>query len=71
LKRLYHKLFLSGQNLSQALAEARGEFAGASATLMLDFIAASRRGVCRPRGGKNRDSAIDSPAPTGTTSENF
>jgi UDP-N-acetylglucosamine acyltransferase len=50
LKRLYQKLFLSGLNLSQAVAEARKEFVSASATHLLDFIAASKRGVCRHRG---------------------
>ena len=50
LRRLYHKLFLSGQNLTQAVAEARKEFTSSSATHLLDFIAASKRGVCRHRG---------------------
>jgi len=50
LKRLYHKLFLSGRNLSQTLAEAQKEFTSAPARQLLEFIAASKRGVCRPRG---------------------
>lgn len=50
LKRLYHKLFLSGQNLSQSIAEARAEFTGPSARAMLDFVASSKRGVCRHHG---------------------
>jgi UDP-N-acetylglucosamine acyltransferase len=50
LKRLYHKLFLAGQNLSQAAAEARKEFDSVHATRLLDFIAASKRGICRHRG---------------------
>ena len=50
LKRLYHKLFLSGLKLSQVVAEARKEFTSAPARLLLDFIAASKRGVCRHRG---------------------
>jgi len=50
LKRLYQKLFLSGLNLSQAAAGARKEFTSASARHLLDFIAASKRGVCRHRG---------------------
>jgi UDP-N-acetylglucosamine acyltransferase len=50
LKRLYHKLFLAGQNLSQAAAEARKEFTSASASRVLDFIVASKRGVLRHRG---------------------
>jgi UDP-N-acetylglucosamine acyltransferase len=50
LKQLYQKLFLSDLNLSQALTEARKEFASVSAVRLLDFIAASKRGVCRHRG---------------------
>jgi UDP-N-acetylglucosamine acyltransferase len=50
LKRLYHKLFLSEMNLTQAVAEARQEFTSPSAKHLLDFITASKRGVCRHRG---------------------
>jgi UDP-N-acetylglucosamine acyltransferase len=49
LKRLYQKLFLAGLNLPQAVAEARTEFVSVSARRLLDFIAASKRGVCRHR----------------------
>jgi UDP-N-acetylglucosamine acyltransferase len=49
LKRLYRKLFLSGLNLSEVLAQARQEFTSAPAAHLLDFIAASKRGVCRHR----------------------
>jgi UDP-N-acetylglucosamine acyltransferase len=64
LKRLYQKLFLSGRNLSQALAEAQQEFLSAPARLLLEFIAASKRGVCRHRGlaygqGQTGGDAID------------
>jgi UDP-N-acetylglucosamine acyltransferase len=61
LKRLYQKLFLSGLNRAQALAEARKEFVSVSATRLLDFIAASKRGVCRHRGlaGGQSDPGID------------
>jgi UDP-N-acetylglucosamine acyltransferase len=57
LKQLYHKLFLSGLNRSQAVAEARQEFTSASARHLLDFIAASKRGVCRHRGLAHSQSA--------------
>jgi UDP-N-acetylglucosamine acyltransferase len=50
LKRLYHKLFGSGQNLSRAILQASSEFTGAPVRAMLDFIAASKRGVCRHQG---------------------
>jgi UDP-N-acetylglucosamine acyltransferase len=56
LKRLYHKLFLAGRNLSHAAAEARKEFTSASATRLLDFIAASKRGILRHRGLASRES---------------
>jgi UDP-N-acetylglucosamine acyltransferase len=46
LKRLYHLLFRSGNNLRAALAEARGNFTGAPAKILLDFIAEAKRGVC-------------------------
>ncbi|HEX4120531.1 MAG TPA: acyl-ACP--UDP-N-acetylglucosamine O-acyltransferase [Verrucomicrobiae bacterium] len=50
LKRLYQKLFLSGTNLTQAVAEAQSEFTSAPARVMLEFIPASKRGVCRHQG---------------------
>jgi len=45
IKQLYHALFRSGQNLRAAAAEAQKRFASPSAQAMLDFIAASKRGV--------------------------
>jgi len=50
LKRLYHKLFRSGENRSRALAEARLLFTSVPAKVLLDFVASSKRGVCRHRG---------------------
>jgi UDP-N-acetylglucosamine acyltransferase len=46
LKRLYRLLFLSGQNLRLALEAARAEFTSPAARTMIEFVAASRRGVC-------------------------
>lgn len=46
LKQVYHALFRSGQNLGQAVAEARKNHTGPAAATLLDFIAASRRGCC-------------------------
>ena len=60
LKRLYHALFRSGQNMRLALAEARARFTSAPAQAMLDFIATSKRGVCtvvRDRGNPGTQSA--------------
>jgi len=50
LKRLYHKLFLSGKNLSESITKAQSEFTSPSAKIMLDFVASSKRGVCRHQG---------------------
>lgn len=46
LKQLYHALFRSGLNLRAAVAAAQTQFSSAPARLMLEFIAASKRGVC-------------------------
>jgi UDP-N-acetylglucosamine acyltransferase len=50
LKQLYHLLFRSGLNVQNALAGARRQFSGAPAKVMLDFIAASKRGICSDTG---------------------
>jgi UDP-N-acetylglucosamine acyltransferase len=60
LKKLYHLLFRSAENLSAALARARQEFSSEPARVLLDFIASAKRGVCRdisrmPRGGGKID----------------
>jgi len=46
LKQLYRLLFREGHNLRAAVAEARSQFSSAPARMMLDFVAASKRGVC-------------------------
>ena len=46
LKQLYHALFRGGRNLRVAVADAQKRFSSAPARAMLDFIAASKRGVC-------------------------
>ncbi|HVU26725.1 MAG TPA: acyl-ACP--UDP-N-acetylglucosamine O-acyltransferase [Verrucomicrobiae bacterium] len=50
LKRLYHLLFRSGKNLRDALAEAQKDFSGASAKVLLEFVANAKRGVCADAG---------------------
>jgi len=47
LKTLYHKLFRTEENLSAAVDQARQEFTGAPARVLLDFVASAKRGVCR------------------------
>jgi UDP-N-acetylglucosamine acyltransferase len=50
LKRLYHALFRERQNLRTAVAGARATFAGGPARILLDFVAAAKRGVCSDAG---------------------
>ncbi len=50
LKRLYHALFRSGQNMRAALAEAQKNFTSDTARTLLEFIASAKRGVCRDSG---------------------
>lgn len=55
LKQAYHLLFRSGTNLRQAVAEARERFTGARTKLLLDFVATSKRGICRHTGARFAD----------------
>ena len=57
LKRLYRALFLSNLNFSAALALARAEFKSPAALVLLDFVAASKRGVCRHSRRREEDPA--------------
>ena len=50
LKQLYRALFREGENLRAAVASAREKFTSAPARVILDFLADSRRGVCRDVG---------------------
>ena len=47
LKKLYHLLFRTRQNLRTALAEAQKRFSSGPAAVLLDFVASARRGFCR------------------------
>jgi UDP-N-acetylglucosamine acyltransferase len=51
LKRIYRMLFRSGKNLGAAIKEAQTTFTGPAAKTLLDFMAGSKRGVCRDPGG--------------------
>jgi UDP-N-acetylglucosamine acyltransferase len=53
LKQLYHALFRAGRNLRATLADAQGKFSSAPARVMLDFVAASTRGVCADTGERS------------------
>jgi UDP-N-acetylglucosamine acyltransferase len=46
LKQVYRLLFREGLSLRAALASAQGRFSSAPAKVMLDFVAATKRGVC-------------------------
>jgi UDP-N-acetylglucosamine acyltransferase len=60
LKQLYRTLFREGMNLKAALAVAREKYQSDAARTMLDFLAASRRGVCFDTGsGAGPDSETD------------
>jgi UDP-N-acetylglucosamine acyltransferase len=54
LKRLYHALFRSGQNLQTAVSSARATFPGAAAQSMLNFVASAKRGVCTDGGARRK-----------------
>ncbi len=49
LKSLYHDLFRSGGKLQNALSTARISHPSEPARLLVDFVAASKRGICRDR----------------------
>ncbi|MBC8002587.1 MAG: acyl-ACP--UDP-N-acetylglucosamine O-acyltransferase [Opitutaceae bacterium] len=52
LKKLYHALFRSRQNLRVAIADAQPNFTGASARAMLEFVTSAKRGVCLDTGAR-------------------
>ena len=52
LKQLYHALFRGGKLLRAALAEAEINFTSPGAKIMLEFIAAAKRGICADTGTK-------------------
>ncbi len=55
LKRLYHWLLSGGGTMSDSLERARREFSSAAAKVMIDFVAASKRGVCRHHARRRED----------------
>lgn len=50
LKQLYHLLFRQGLTFEAALAEAREKFRAPPSRQMIEFVAASRRGICIDKG---------------------
>jgi UDP-N-acetylglucosamine acyltransferase len=59
LKQLYHALFRQGINLRKALAVAQKKFSSTPAKIMMEFVAASKRGVCADPGAA-RSGEVDS-----------
>jgi UDP-N-acetylglucosamine acyltransferase len=64
LRELYLKLFRSGKNMSDIMAGARKTFTSAASRILIDFVASSKRGVCRDvsmmaRSGEKMDDARD------------
>ena len=59
LKRLYLSLFRSRLNFAAAMAAARDRFSSTEARNLLDFIAASRRGICREVGSRERSETFE------------
>ncbi len=55
LKRLYHALFRSGKNFTEAVAQARNDFTSPGAKVMLEFVATAKRGVCTDYGTADGD----------------
>ena len=62
LKQVYRELFRAGQKLRSAVESARAKFTSAPAKVMLDFLAGSKRGVCRDTGV---DLSFDEPRDSG------
>jgi UDP-N-acetylglucosamine acyltransferase len=59
LKRLYHLLFRSGLKLRDAIAAAREDFSSGPSRVLLEFVAASQRGVCADVGQSDSAEAED------------
>jgi len=60
LRRLYRELFLSGGNLRSAAAAARSQFSAEPGHTLIEFVLASRRGVCTHAGSGVRKSRTPS-----------
>jgi len=61
LKGLYNLLFRGGRRRQTALEQGRKDFKSKSAGILLDFVAASKRGVCADftRGPEDEPEAVD------------
>jgi UDP-N-acetylglucosamine acyltransferase len=59
VKEAFRLLYRAGLNVTQALDAIRGKFQGGPAIEMCDFIAASKRGICRLDDSADDDQAPD------------
>ncbi len=59
LRRLFHLLFRSGRLLKDVLGQARAEFPGAAARILIEFVATTRRGLCAVERRARRASATE------------
>jgi UDP-N-acetylglucosamine acyltransferase len=57
VKQAFNFLYRSNLNVSQALDRMRQEFADGPAMEIVEFVAASRRGICSMRGSAEEESA--------------
>ncbi len=55
LKKVYKLLFRSGKILKEAVAEAQKTFSGAPSKILIDFVAASKRGILSDVGKASND----------------
>jgi UDP-N-acetylglucosamine acyltransferase len=56
LRKLYHVLFRSRKNLRAVIAEAQKKFHSPAAKVLLEFVAAAKRGLCSDTGRVNNES---------------
>ena len=55
LRKIYHALFRSRNNMRTALAGARKEFNSPAAKILLEFVADAKRGLCADTGRANNE----------------
>jgi UDP-N-acetylglucosamine acyltransferase len=59
LKQLYRLLFRNGQNLRAAISEGAKQFTSPTAKVLLDFVATSKRGICRDSGVAEAENEVE------------
>ena len=59
LKQLYRMLFREGRKLHAAIADAKTRFRSKPATILLDFVASAKRGVCSDVGSNGPEKRND------------